>query len=98
MAAGELLLPVAGVLKGDLLKGGYVQADETPIGVQSDQTKGRNHQAYEFQYSRPGGPIVFDFCMSRGGKVPPSSSETMGGHPPMRPIFQLALLDRSVIR
>ena len=65
MAAGELLLPVTAVLKRDLLEGGYIQADETPIGVQSQQTKGRNHQAYEFQYSRPGGPVVFDFCMSR---------------------------------
>ena len=44
MAAGELLLPVAAVLKRDLLEGGYIQADETPIGVQSDQTKGRNHK------------------------------------------------------
>ena len=33
MAAGELLLPVAAVLKRDLLEGGYIQADETPIGV-----------------------------------------------------------------
>jgi hypothetical protein len=49
MAAGELLLPVAALLKGDLLEGGYIQADETSIGVQSEQTKGRNHQAYEFQ-------------------------------------------------
>jgi transposase len=53
MAAGELLLPVAAVLKRDLLAGGYIQADETPIGVQSQQTKGRNHQGYEFQYGRP---------------------------------------------
>ncbi|MGA7879322.1 MAG: transposase [Terrimicrobiaceae bacterium] len=70
MAAGELLLPVAAVLKRDLLEGGYIQADETPIGVQSQQTKGRNHQAYEFQYSRPGGPVVFDFCMSRAREGP----------------------------
>ena len=45
MAAGELLLPVAAVLKRDLREGGYIQADETPIGVQSEQTKGRNHRA-----------------------------------------------------
>src|SRR5258705_4256070 len=60
MTVGELLLPVAAGLKRDLLAGGDIQADETPIGVQSEQTKGRNHQAYEFQYSRPGGPVVFD--------------------------------------
>ena len=79
MTAGELLLPVAAVLKGDLLEGGYIQADETPIGVQSDQTKGRNHQAYEFQYSRPGGPVVFDFCMSRAREGPAKFLGDYGG-------------------
>ena len=47
MAAGELLLPVVSVMKRDLLEGGYIQADETPIGVQSKETKGRNHQGYD---------------------------------------------------
>ena len=32
-AARSMLLPVAAVLKRDLLEGGYIQADETPIGV-----------------------------------------------------------------
>jgi hypothetical protein len=50
---GELLLPVAAVLKRDLLEGGYIQADEIPIGVQSEQTKGRNHQAYESSTAGP---------------------------------------------
>ncbi|HET7238410.1 MAG TPA: IS66 family transposase, partial [Terrimicrobiaceae bacterium] len=79
MAAGELLLPVAAVLKRDLLAGGYIQADETPIGVQSPQTKGRNHQGYEFQYSRPGGPVVFDFCMSRAREGPAEFLVGYGG-------------------
>ena len=70
MAVGELLVPMVKVLKADLLAGGYIQADETPIGVQSAKTEGRNHQAYEFQYSRPGGPVVFDFQMSRGRDGP----------------------------
>ena len=79
MTVGELLLPVAAVLKRDLLEGGYIQADETPIGVQSEQTKGRNHQAYEFQYSRPGGPVVFDFCMSRAREGPAEFLRDYGG-------------------
>jgi transposase len=79
MAAGELLLPVVAVLKRDLLEGGYIQADETPIGVQSPQTKGRNHQGYEFQYSRPGGPVVFDFCMSRAREGPAEFLRDYGG-------------------
>jgi transposase len=79
MAAGELLVPVATVLKRDLLEGGYIQADETPIAVQSEQTKGRNHQAYEFQYSRPGGPVVFDFRMSRAREGPAEFLAGYGG-------------------
>lgn len=70
IAAGELLVPVVKTLKADLLVSAYIQADETPIGVQSAKTEGRNHQAYEFQYSRPGGPVVFDFQMSRGRDGP----------------------------
>jgi len=70
MAAGDLLIPLVKTLKADLLAGDYIQADETPVGVQSPKTKGRNHQAYEFQYSRPGGPVIFDFQMGRGRDGP----------------------------
>jgi hypothetical protein len=79
MAAGELLLPVVSVMKRDLLEGGYIQADETPVGVQSKETKGRNHQGYEFQYSRPGGPVVFDFRMSRAREGPAAFLGAYGG-------------------
>ena len=79
MAAGELLLPVVSAMKRDLLEGGYIQADETPIGVQSKETKGRNHQGYEFQYSRPGGPVVFDFRMSRAREGPAEFLGDYGG-------------------
>ena len=79
MTAGELLLPLAAVLKRDLLEGEYIQADETPIGVQSNETRGRNHQGYEFQYSRPGGPVVFAFCMSRAREGPAKFLRDYGG-------------------
>jgi hypothetical protein len=39
--------------------------DETPVGVQSERARGKNHQAYLWQYSRPGGAVVFDFRMGR---------------------------------
>ncbi len=79
MAAGELLVPVSAAMKADLLGGSYIQADETPIGVQSKETIGRNHQAYEFQYSRPGGPVVFDFKMSRAREGPAEFLRGYGG-------------------
>jgi transposase len=70
MAIGRLLLPVNAAQRDELLKRDYLQADETPIGVQSPEAKGRNHQAWQWQYSAPGGPVVFDFRMSRGREGP----------------------------
>jgi hypothetical protein len=49
----------------ELLKGDYIQADETPVDVQMHDGRGKNHQAYLWQYSRPTGPVVFDFRMGR---------------------------------
>jgi len=79
MAVGQLLIPVSAAMKTDLLGGSYIQADETPISVQSKETIGRNHQSFEFQYSRPGGPVVFDFRMSRGREGPAEFLRGYGG-------------------
>jgi hypothetical protein len=32
--------------------------------------KGKNHQAYLWQYGTPGGSVVFDFRMGRGREGP----------------------------
>jgi len=79
MAVGRLLEAVAGAMRQDLLRGGYIQADETPVGVQSDRTRGRNHCGFQWQYSRPGGPVVFDFQMSRAREGPRRWLEGYGG-------------------
>ncbi|MGA9646766.1 MAG: transposase, partial [Candidatus Korobacteraceae bacterium] len=34
LRVGELLIPIVGAMKSDLLAGPYVQADETYVGVQ----------------------------------------------------------------
>ena len=70
LRVGEMLIPVVEVMKRDLLTGGYIQADETPIGVQTPEKKGANHKAYFWQYSSPGRGVVFDFEMTRSGEVP----------------------------
>jgi transposase len=70
LRVGEMLIPVVEVMKRDLLTGGYIQADETPIGVQTPEKKGANHRAYFWQYSSPGRGVVFDFEMTRSGEVP----------------------------
>jgi transposase len=70
MRVGELLGPITGAMGQELLSGSYIQADETTVGVQMHDGRGKNHQAYLWQYSRPGGPVVFDFRMGREREGP----------------------------
>jgi transposase len=70
MRVGELLIPITGLMKRDLLAGSYIQADETPVGVQTHDKRGSNHQAYLWQYGSPGKGVVFDFRMGRDGDGP----------------------------
>jgi transposase len=70
MKVGEMLKPVVGAMRKELLAGTYIQADETPVDVQTDDKRGKNHQAYLWQYGTPGGSTVFDFRMSRGREGP----------------------------
>jgi transposase len=70
MRVGELLIPVAGAIGRELLGGGYIQADETPVPVQMHDGRGKNHQAYLWQYGRPGGSVMFDFRLGRGREGP----------------------------
>jgi transposase len=70
MQCGIWLEAICGAMREDLLSGNYIQADETTVRVQSEATKGSNHIAYLWEYSRPGGPVVFDFRMGRGREGP----------------------------
>ncbi len=70
MRVGELLIPVAAAIGRELVGGSYIQADETPVDVQMHDGRGQNHQAYLWQYSRPGGSAVFDFRLGRGREGP----------------------------
>lgn len=70
MRVAELLRPISRAMALELLAGNYIQADETPVGVQSERVRGKNHQAYLWQYSRPGGAVVFDFRMGREREGP----------------------------
>jgi transposase len=70
MRCGELVMPVAAAIGRELLAGGYIQADETPVPVQMHDGRGKNHQAYLWQYGRPGGSVMFDFRMGRGREGP----------------------------
>ena len=79
MKTGELLAAVCGAMRKDVLAGGYIQADETPVPVQSPATKGRNHRAYVWEYSRPFGPVVYEFRMGREREGPRNFLKDYGG-------------------
>jgi transposase len=70
MTVGEMLAPVVGAMRCELLAGSYIQADETTVDVQMHDRRGKNHQGYLWQYGTPGGATIFDFQMSRGREGP----------------------------
>jgi transposase len=79
MTVGQLLIPLTAVIRGELLRGGYIQADETTVDVQTHDQRGQNHQAYLWQYGRPGGGVVFEFQMGRGRAGPKGFLEGFEG-------------------
>ena len=70
MRVGELLRPISVAMNQELLSGSYIQADETTVAVQMHDGRGKNHQAYLWQYSHPAGPVVFDFRLGREREGP----------------------------
>ena len=70
MHVGQLLEPIAGAMRRELIEGRYIQADETPVKVQTDSVKGADHQGYLWQYGRPGSGVVFEFRMGREREGP----------------------------
>jgi transposase len=70
LAAGSLLRAVVGAQRLELLAGGYLQADETTMPCQTGEKTGRNHRAFVWEFSRPGGIVIFEFQMGRGREGP----------------------------
>jgi transposase len=70
MRVGELLEPILRTMRRDLLAEPYLQADETTVPVQMHDKRGSDHQAYLWQYGKPGGETVFEFQLSRGRDGP----------------------------
>ena len=65
-AATALLEPLVKLMKQDLLQGGYVQVDETPIRCNDpDLRDGKTTQGWLWALSRPGGDVVFEWRLSR---------------------------------
>jgi transposase len=70
MRVGELLEPIVRTMRRDLLAEPYLQADETTVPVQMHDKRGADHQAYLWQYGKPGGETVFEFQLGRGREGP----------------------------
>jgi transposase len=65
-AATALLEPLAKRMKQDLLKSGYVQADETPVKCNDpDLRDGKTTTGYLWALSRPGDDVIFEWRLSR---------------------------------
>ena len=64
--AAEHLEPLYKRMHRDLLAGGYVQVDETPVRCNDpDEKRGGTTQGWLWVISRPGGDVVFDWRLSR---------------------------------
>jgi transposase len=79
MQVGETLQPLVAVVGRELVQGSYLQADETTVGVQMHDRRGKNHQAYLWQYGRPGGATVFEFRLGRDRAGPKQFLENFHG-------------------
>jgi transposase-like protein len=70
MRVGELLTPIVSAMRQSFLGESYLQADETTVPVQMHDKRGADHQAYLWQYGKPGGETVFEFQLGRGREGP----------------------------
>ena len=53
-------------MKADLLRGDYLQVDETPVRVLDPEVPGRCATGYLWVAGRPGGDVIFEFHPGRG--------------------------------
>src|SRR5271167_3591361 len=68
--AAELLKPVYRAIREDLLRGNYLQADETPIRYLDPDVKGKSQQGWLWTYSHPQSDVVFEWHISRSREGP----------------------------
>ena len=73
VGVGGLVQPLINLLREQLLAGGYIQMDETPVQVLNEP--GKTPQSQSYMWVQRGGPpgqtiILFDYDPSRSGSVP----------------------------
>lgn len=76
----RLLVPLYDTLEKQLLKSDYLQADESPIGVQDSHKKGALHTGYQWVYRDPiQGMVLFKYHPSRERKAPEEILNSFSG-------------------
>ncbi|QDU69834.1 Transposase IS66 family protein [Planctomycetes bacterium Pla86] len=69
-ACAEPLFPVVQVMRERILASGYVNADETPVLMQTNFEGGGKQCAWLWGYADRDGDVVYDFRTSRGRDGP----------------------------
>ena len=79
-ATADLLEPLYDTLEKQLLKSDYIQADESPIGVQDSHKQGALHTGYQWVYRSPTERLVlFKYHHSRERKAPEKILQDFSG-------------------
>ena len=79
-ATSNLLEPLYNTLEKLILESNYLQADETPIGVQDSHKPGALHTGYQWVYRAPVERMVlFKYHHSRERKAPEEILQTFSG-------------------
>lgn len=72
-SAATLLMPLKEPLWQEVIEGGYIQADETPIPVQDRTKRGKTHRGNYWLYHAPTkGLVVVDYSPTKSGVAPES--------------------------
>lgn len=62
----QWLEPIVRAMKGELLRGDYLQVDESPVEVMDPEVKGRCAKGFLWVAGHPQGDVVFEFHPGRG--------------------------------
>lgn len=80
-ATCELLEPLDGVLRKEVLSSEYLQVDETPIKVLDKEKKGTTHRGFHWVYRSPLKQMVlFDYREGRGREGPQECLKDFKGY------------------
>ncbi|MCP3918058.1 MAG: IS66 family transposase [bacterium] len=75
-----MLAPLRAALVAEVLAGDIVALDDTRIEVQRNSKKQPKSRCYLWGYLGPGGTVVFDFALTRGGEAPAGFLGDMRGY------------------